>query len=171
MMAQKTGGCDLLWWPRCYLLQPWGKHTFVLLLLLLQLELLLLGLAQLTPEWGIHHTIHWRNTTRPIPARGFRHHSLPPFLISLSNVLHHPLLVDGCTSQLVVRQARELHQALLQMDGESYTVQVGLLFIHVDVVCDILSQGVELPGVVIHCMVPLLKVLKLLQLAAEQTRR
>jgi hypothetical protein len=30
-----------------------------------------------------------------------------------------------------------------------------------------LSQGVELPGVVIHCMVPLLKVLKLLQLAAE----
>jgi hypothetical protein len=43
-------------------------------------------------------------------------------------------LVDGCTCQLIVRQAREMHQALLQMDGEPYMVQVGLLFILVDVV-------------------------------------
>jgi hypothetical protein len=57
------------------------------------------------------------------------------------------------------------------MDGEPCMLQVGLLFICVNVVCVILSQGVELPGVVIHCMVPLLKVLKLLQLAVEQTRR
>jgi hypothetical protein len=56
------------------------------------------------------------------------------FLIGLSNGLHHPLLVDGCTCQLVVRQAREMHQALLQMDGEPYTVQVNLLFIRVNVV-------------------------------------
>jgi hypothetical protein len=34
------------------------------------------------------------------------------------------------------------------MDVESCTVQVGLLFICVDVVCAILSQGVELPRVV-----------------------
>jgi hypothetical protein len=61
MMVQKTGGCDLLWWPRYYLLQVWGKYTVVLLLLLLlmllRLELLLLRLAQLTPGWGIHHMI------------------------------------------------------------------------------------------------------------------
>jgi hypothetical protein len=50
-------------------------------------------------------------------------------------------------------------------------VQVGLLFIHVDVVYAILSQGVELSRVVEYTVVPLLKVQELLQLAAEQTRR
>jgi hypothetical protein len=35
------------------------------------------------------------------------------FLIDLSNDLHHPLLVDGCTCQLVVRQDREMYQTLL----------------------------------------------------------
>jgi hypothetical protein len=55
-----------------------------------------------------------------------------------------------------------MHQALLQMDGESYTVQVGLLFIRVNVVCAILSQGVELPRVVEYTMIPLLKVQELL---------
>jgi hypothetical protein len=44
------------------------------------------------------------------------------------------------------------------MDGEPRTVQVGLLFIRVNVVCGILSQGVELPCVVGYTMVPLLKV-------------
>jgi hypothetical protein len=34
-----------------------------------------------------------------------------------------------------------------------------------------LSQGVELPGVIKHGMVPLLKILEFLQLVAEQTRR
>jgi hypothetical protein len=68
------------------------------------------------------------------------------FLIDYSNGLHHPLMVDGCTCQLVVRQAKEMHQALLQMDGEPCTVKVGLLFIRVDVECAILSQGVELCG-------------------------
>jgi hypothetical protein len=80
------------------------------------------------------------------------------FLIGLSNNLHHPFLVNGCTCQLVVRQAREMQQALLQVDGEHCTVQVGLLFIRVDVVCAILSQGVELPCVVEYTVVPFLKV-------------
>jgi hypothetical protein len=57
------------------------------------------------------------------------------------------------------------------MDGEPCVVQVGLLFIRVDVVCAILSQGVELPRVVKYTVVPLLKVQELLQLAAEQTHR
>jgi hypothetical protein len=50
-------------------------------------------------------------------------------------------------------------------------VQVVLLFIRVDVVCAILSLGVELSRVVEYTGVPLLKVQELLQLAAEQTRR
>jgi hypothetical protein len=60
-----------------------------------------------------------------------------------------------------------MHQVLLQMYGEPCTVQVGLLFICVDVVCAILSQGVELPRVVEYTVVPLLKVQELLQLALE----
>jgi hypothetical protein len=52
----------------------------------------------------------------------------------------------------------EMHQVLLQVDGEPDTVQVGLLFICVDVVCALLSQGVELPCVVEYTAVPLLKV-------------
>jgi hypothetical protein len=57
------------------------------------------------------------------------------------------------------------------MDGEPYAVQAGLLFICVDVVCAILSQGVELPHVVEYTLVPLLKVQELIQVAAEQTHR
>jgi hypothetical protein len=53
------------------------------------------------------------------------------------------------------------------MDGEPYVVQAGLLFICVDVVCAILSQGVELPHVVEYTLVPLLKVQELIQVAAE----
>jgi hypothetical protein len=64
-----------------------------------------------------------------------------------------------------------VYQALLQMDGEPCTVLVGLLFIRVNVVCAILSQGVELPHVVKYIVVPLLKVQELLQLAVEQTCR
>jgi hypothetical protein len=64
-----------------------------------------------------------------------------------------------------------MYQALLHMDGEPCMVQVGLLFIRVDVVCAILSQGVELPRVVAYTVVPLLKVQELLLLAVEQTRK
>jgi hypothetical protein len=64
-----------------------------------------------------------------------------------------------------------MHQALLQVDGEPYMVQVGLLFIRVDVVCAILSQCVELPRVVEYTTVPLLKVQELFQLAVQQTHR
>jgi hypothetical protein len=120
--------------------------------------LLLLWSTQLTPRWGIHHAVLWRSTTRTTTTSGSRHHPLPLFLIGLSNGLHHPLLVNICTRQLIVRQAGEMYQALQQMDGEPYTVHVGLLFIRVDVVCAILSQGVELPRVVEYTMVPLLKV-------------
>jgi hypothetical protein len=84
----------------------------LLLLLLLKLFLLelpwlelwaitpilpLLWLTQLTPRWGIHHAVLGRST-----ASGSRHHPLSLFLIDISNGLHHPLLVDGCTCQLVV---------------------------------------------------------------------
>jgi hypothetical protein len=48
------------------------------------------------------------------------------------------------------------------MDGEPCMVQVGLFFIRVNVVCAILSQGVELPRVVEYSVVPLLKVQELL---------
>jgi hypothetical protein len=51
-----------------------------------------------------------------------------------------------------------MHQALLQVDGEPFVVQVGLLLIRVDVVGVILSQGVELSYVVEYTAVPLLKV-------------
>jgi hypothetical protein len=57
------------------------------------------------------------------------------------------------------------------MDAEPRTVLVGLLFVRVNVVCAILSQGVELPCVVEYTVVPLQMVQELLQLAAEQTRR
>jgi hypothetical protein len=82
----------------------------------------------------MHHAVLGRSTARTTTASGSRHHPLSLFLIGLSNDLHHPLLVDGCTCQLVLRQAREMHQALLQMDGVPYTVQAGLLFIRVNVV-------------------------------------
>jgi hypothetical protein len=138
---------ELLWWPDGSLLQWWSGGMIELLLLrLLLLELplfelwgitpilLLLGSMQLTPRWGIHHRVLGRSTARATTASRSRHHPLSPFLISLSNGLHHTLLVDGCTCQLVVRQVSQLYQALLQMDGEPFMVQVGLLSICVNVV-------------------------------------
>jgi hypothetical protein len=62
-----------------------------------------------------------------------------------------------------------MYQELLQMDGEPHTVQVGIVFICVDVVGAILSQGVELPRVVEYTVVLFLEVREVLQLAAEQT--
>jgi hypothetical protein len=103
----------------------------LLLLELSQLELwvmasilLLLWSTHLTSRWGIHHVVLWRSTARTTAASGSRHHPIPLFRICLSNGLHHPLLVDGCTHQLVIRQAGEMYQALLQMDGEPCTVHV-----------------------------------------------
>jgi hypothetical protein len=46
----------------------------------------------------------------------------------------------------------------MQMDGEPYPVQVGLLLIRVNVVWPILSKSVELPRVVEYTVVPLPKV-------------
>jgi hypothetical protein len=92
----------------------------LLLLELPQLELwaialilLLLWSTQLTPRRGIHHAVLGRSTARTTTASVSRHHLLSLFLIGLSNGLHHALLIDGCTCQLIVRQAREMHEALL----------------------------------------------------------
>jgi hypothetical protein len=149
--ARKAVVGSLLWRPDHNLLQWWGRSTVELLLVplllwLLSLKLpwlelraialilLLLWSTQLTPRRGIHHAVLRRSTTRTTTARRPRHHLLPLFLIGLSNGLHHPFLVSGCTCQLVVRQVGEMHQALLQVDGEPCTVQVGLLFIRINVI-------------------------------------
>jgi hypothetical protein len=112
--AQKVTVESLLWWPDCNLLWWWGRSMVELMLLLLLLRLLLLELprlelwvialillllwsTQLTPRWGIHHAVLGRSTTRTTTTSGSRHHPLSLFLIGLSNVLHHPLLVNGCT--------------------------------------------------------------------------
>jgi hypothetical protein len=86
------------------------------------------------PRWGVHHMVLGRSTARTTTASGSRHHPLSLFVIGLSNGLHHPLLVDGCTRQLIVQHAGELYQVLLQVDGEPCMVQVGLLLTCVDVV-------------------------------------
>jgi hypothetical protein len=133
--------------------------------------LLLLRSARLTPRCGIHHVVLGRSTGRTITASGSRHHLLSLFLISLSNSLHHSLLINSYTCQFIVRQRGELYQALLQVDGESCMVHVGLLLIRIDMVRLILGRGVELPHVIEYTAVPLFKVQELLQLGAEQTRR
>jgi hypothetical protein len=50
-------------------------------------------------------------------------------------------------------------------------VEVAFLLICIDIICAILSQGVELHGVVKYRMVPFLQIQKFLQLATEQTHR
>jgi hypothetical protein len=116
--AGKVVGGKLLWWPGGSLLWQRCRCTIELLLLLLlrlllqelpQLDLwaidpilLLLWSTQLTPRWGIHHVVLWRSTARTTAASGSSHHPLPLFLIGLNNGLHHPLLVNGSTCQLIV---------------------------------------------------------------------
>jgi hypothetical protein len=65
------------------------------------------------PGWGIHHVVLGRSTTRTTTASGSRHHLFPLLLVNIGNVLHHSLLINGRTCQLIVRQAGELYQALL----------------------------------------------------------
>jgi hypothetical protein len=89
-------------------------ELLLLLLLLLLLELpwlelwavapalLLLWSAQLTPTGGIHQAVLGRSTARATTASGSRHHLFPLFLIGLSNDLHHSLLSNSCTFQLIV---------------------------------------------------------------------
>jgi hypothetical protein len=64
--------------------------------------LLLLWSVQLTPRWGIHHAVLRRSTTRTTTACGCSHHPIPLLLIGLNNGLHQPLLVNGCTRQIIV---------------------------------------------------------------------
>jgi hypothetical protein len=150
--AWKVVGRKLLWRPDDSLLWLWSRSTIELLLLLLlrllllklpRLELwliapilllLLLWSTQLTPRWGIHHVVHGRSTARTITASGSKHHLCPLLLINLRNRLHHSLLINVHTHHLIVRWADELFQALLQVDGESCMLQVGLLLVCVNVV-------------------------------------
>jgi hypothetical protein len=50
-------------------------------------------------------------------------------------------------------------------------VEVGLLLVSIHMIGAILSQGIELPGILEHDVVPLFEVQELLQLTAEQTYR
>jgi hypothetical protein len=60
------------------------------------------AVGAVAPRWGIHHAVHRRSTARTTTARRCRHHPLPLLLIGLSNGLHQPLWVNGCTRQLIV---------------------------------------------------------------------
>jgi hypothetical protein len=147
--AWKVVGGKLLWRPDGSLLWQWSRSTVELLLLLLLLLLLWLLLLELSllvlwviapimlllrSRWGIHHEVLRRSTTRATTGRGSRHHPLPLLLIGLSNGLHQPFLINGCTCQFVIRQGGELSQALLQVDGKSFTVQVSLLLNRIDMI-------------------------------------
>jgi hypothetical protein len=127
--AWKVASGKLLWRPSGSLLRWWSRSMVELLLLLLWLLLLellrlelctiapillLLWSTQLTPKWGIHHAVHGRSTARTTTTSGSRHHDFPLRLINLGNGLHHSLLTNGHTRELIVRQAGELYQALLQ---------------------------------------------------------
>jgi hypothetical protein len=57
------------------------------------------------------------------------------------------------------------------VDGQSFMVEVGLLLVSIHMIGAILSQGIELPGILEHDVVPLFEVQELLQLTAEQTYR
>jgi hypothetical protein len=150
VVGRKATGGILLWWPDCRLLRQWSRSKVKLLLLLLlwllllKLSLLVLWVidpillllwsAQLSPRWGIYHAVLGRCTARTTTDRGSRHHSLPLLPISLSNGLHQPLLVNGCTSQFVVRQAGEPTHALLPVDCQPFMVQVFFLVICINII-------------------------------------
>jgi hypothetical protein len=57
------------------------------------------------------------------------------------------------------------------VDGQSFTIEVGLLLISIHMIGAILSHGIELPGILKHDVVPLFEVQELFQLAVEQTCR
>jgi hypothetical protein len=62
-------------------------------------------------------------------------------------------------------------QALLQVDGKPFMVEVSFLLIRVNVVRLVLDKSIELSCVVEYTVILLLKVQEYLQLGAEQTRR
>jgi hypothetical protein len=55
---------------------------------------------------------------------------------------------------------------ILQLDSEPLVEELGFLLIHVDVMCPILGEAIQLATVVIHGVVPLFQVEELLQLVA-----
>jgi hypothetical protein len=58
------------------------------------------------------------------------HDPLPLLLLSLSNGLYCHLLVYGGTRYVVVGQVGALDQAVLQLDGKPFAVEVSFLLIH-----------------------------------------
>jgi hypothetical protein len=99
------------------------------------------------------------------------HHPLPLLLLGLNNGLHCPLLINGGTHQFIVGPVGGLNQAVLQLDGKPFTKEVDFFLIRINMIWAILSQVVEMPGVVEYGMIPLLEIQKFLQLVVEQTHR
>jgi hypothetical protein len=115
--AWNVAGGKLFWWPNGSLLWRCSRSRVELLLLLMmmmQLKLLLLGLwvialillllwsVKLTPRWGIHHARLRRSTARITTDRGPKCLPLPLLLIGLINGLHHPVLINDGTRQVIV---------------------------------------------------------------------
>jgi hypothetical protein len=80
-------------------------------------------------------------------------------------------LINGGTRQFIVGEVGGKTQALLQVDGKPFTVEVSFLLIRVNVVRLVLDKSIELSCVVEYTVILLLKVQEYLQLGAEQTRR
>jgi hypothetical protein len=76
-------------------------------------------------------------------------------------------LVNGGTHQVIVWQALEQDQTVLQLNSESLVKELSLLLIGVNVVAFILYQVVELLGLLIHRMVSLAQIQELRKLVAH----
>jgi hypothetical protein len=113
--AWKVTGGELLWWPNGSLLWQWSRGTVELLLLqlwLLELPwlelwaiapiMLLLWSTQLTPG-GVYTMWYLRGAPLELSLPADPGIILFLFFSLASLGHHHPLLVDGCTCQLVVR--------------------------------------------------------------------
>jgi hypothetical protein len=70
-------------------------------------------------------------------------------------------------AKVIIGQVGGLDQAVLHLDGKPFKEEVGFLLIHINMVGPKLGKGVELSSVVENCMVPLLKIQKLLQFTTE----
>jgi hypothetical protein len=110
--AWKVAGRKLLWWPDRSLMRRWSRGTVELLLLMLELPqmellamapiLLLMWSTQLTPG-GVYTMQYFGGAPLELPLLE------NPGIILFLFGLHHPFLVDGCTCQLIVQQAREVY--------------------------------------------------------------
>jgi hypothetical protein len=96
----------------------------------------------------------WGSTART--TFGGSSHS-PLLLLSHFTSLHSALLINGSASQVIVRQAQILNQAVLQLNIEPFAIELGLLRVSVNMMPTVLCQVVKLLIVVIHRMVPLMQ--------------